>query len=181
MVKIAEETMAVVRKLYNRGRTVPEIAERIGVSVKTVSSYITVVKQGYNSYSEYREYLAKQKGYNSYSEYKEHLAKQKGYKSLHEYQEHLAKQKGYNSYSEYQEHLAKKRQKKLVNSKLGRLIKTRLKELGESQSWLAEQIGVTRQAVSLYINGRNIPKEDIAGRIFSALQTGYNTIDDLLE
>lgn len=39
--------------------------------------------------------------------------------------------------------------------KIERVVLNRLKELGHNQSWLAVQLGVTRQQVSKYLNGKS--------------------------
>lgn len=37
--------------------------------------------------------------------------------------------------------------------KIERIVTSRLKEMGRNQTWLAEQIGVSRQQVSLFLKG----------------------------
>jgi plasmid maintenance system antidote protein VapI len=39
--------------------------------------------------------------------------------------------------------------------KIERIITNRLKEMGRTQMWLAEQLGVSRQQVSQFLNGSN--------------------------
>jgi ribosome-binding protein aMBF1 (putative translation factor) len=126
-------------------------------------------QKGFNSTHEYQEHLAKQRGFKNYGEYQEHLAQQKGFNSTREYQEHLAKQKGFNSYYEYQEHLARERSQRRENKELSSLIKSRLGEIGKNQSWLAENIGVSRQMVSNYIHGKSIPSDDKLNGIYEVL------------
>lgn len=61
---------------------------------------------GFESHTEYRKYLAKQKDLEPVSKYNTHLEK-----GLESYTEHLkdkAKENGFESYTEYQKHLAKK-------------------------------------------------------------------------
>ena len=91
------------------------------------------------------------------------------------------KEKGFASRTEYQEHLAKERQQRPENQGLSKLIKTRLKELGKNQSWLAGEIGITKQAVSLYVQGMSVPTDDLLEQLFSSLEVSYKTLDDLLE
>ncbi len=66
-------------------------------------------------------------------------------------------------------YLDSQRQQRPSNRELSRLIKTRLNKLGETQTWLAEEIGVTRAAVSLYANGKLVPKEGVLEKLYSAL------------
>jgi putative transcriptional regulator len=53
------------------------------------------------------------------------------------------------------------------------LVKNRLKEIleerGIKQTWLAEQVGVTRQTMSNLINNRFCPSLDIAFKIANVL------------
>lgn len=48
---------------------------------------------------------------------------------------------------------------------------------------MPEQIGVTRQAVSLYILGKNIPQNENLGALFSALEIKRipKSLDELIE
>jgi transcriptional regulator with XRE-family HTH domain len=46
-------------------------------------------------------------------------------------------------------------------SPLGKTIKARLKALGETQAWLAEEVGVSENAVSKWIKSGEISRENI--------------------
>lgn len=48
-----------------------------------------------------------------------------------------------------------------VMTALGRTIKSRLKALGRTQAWLAEQVGVSENAVSKWIKTGKISRENI--------------------
>ena len=87
----------------------------------------------------------------------------------------------FESRSQYQEYTTKQRVNRPENQGLSELITRRLKELGKNQSWLAEEIGVTRQAVSLYVKGRTTPTNDLLQKLYSSLDVTYETLDDLLE
>ena len=108
-------------------------------------------------------------------------AKEKGFDSLTEYRQHLAKEKGFDSFNEYQQHLAKERQKRPENKGLSYLIVARLKELGKNQNWLANEIGVTRQAVSMYVSGSNFPSIKVYERLSPILGISLDTLDDLVD
>jgi len=108
-------------------------------------------------------------------------AKERGFASNKRYIGYLAKQKGFASRTEYEKHLAKERQQRLENQGLSKLIKRRLKELGKNQSWLAGEMGITRQAVSLYARGISVPTEDLLERLYSSLDVSHRILDDLLE
>lgn len=47
-----------------------------------------------------------------------------------------------------------------MTSKLGKIIKARLADLGETQEWLAEQAGVSKNAVSKWIKTGQISREN---------------------
>ncbi len=80
-----------------------------------------------------------------------------------------------------QDYLARQRQKRPENQALSALIKKRLRELEKNKSWLAGEMGITRQSVSNYINGKLIPKKDSLKLLFSSLGVPYKTIEELLE
>ena len=109
--------------------------------------------------------------------------RRQGFKNRSEYQEHLAVQKGFKNLSKYREHLAVKRSQRHTNKELSDLIKYSLKKLGKNQTWLAEQIGVTRQTVSSYIHGKNIPLEETLSLLFSTLEIKRKpkSLDELVE
>lgn len=54
------------------------------------------------------------------------------------------------------------------------IIKKGLNELDKNQSWLAGQLGVTRQAVSYYAHGRIIPEVETLNKLLSVLNSGEN-------
>ena len=87
----------------------------------------------------------------------------------------------FESLSQYQEYTARQRVNRPENQGLSDLINRRLKELRRNQTWLAEEMGVTRQAVSLYVKGRSTPTNDLLQRLYSSLDVPYETLDDLLE
>ena len=110
------------------------------------------------------------------------------FKSLTELLDYQARQRRnpetgqpFKSLTELRDYQARQRQRRPENKELGDLMRTRLRELGKNQSWLAGQIGVTRATVSLYAQGKNIPKRELLGRLYSALDVPYQTLDELLE
>ncbi len=166
--RLSEETREEIRRLYNKGSglTPTEIVKQTRVSYSFV----------------YGLTRAKERGFASRTEYEKHLVKERrGFASLAEYREHLAKERGFASRTKYEQYLAKKRQQRPENQGLGKLIVTRLKELGRNQSWLAREIKVTRQAVSLYAQGRSVPTEDLLESLYFFLDIPYKTVDHLLE
>src|SRR3989344_4060434 len=92
-----------------------------------------------------------------------------------------ARRRGLASRNEYQEYLAKRRQRQSINQELSDLIRQRLVELGKTQKWLAEQLGIAESSVSKYIGGRTTPRKSLQERLFNALQVEYKTLNDLVE
>jgi len=117
----------------------------------------------------YREKWAKEKGFSSFRDYQKRWANGKGHKSYSGYLESWAREKGYTSYNDYVNEMASKRKEMPENKNLSSLIKIRLKELGENQTWLAQHLGCTRQAVSLYALGKNCPKMPMLKKIYFVL------------
>jgi transcriptional regulator with XRE-family HTH domain len=50
-----------------------------------------------------------------------------------------------------------------MTSQLGKIIKARLTEIDATQEWLAEQVGVSKMAVSKWIRTGNISRESAIG------------------
>ena len=97
---------------------------------------------------------------NWYRVYRKRLAKSKGFISDRHYQDYLAQMRGFASNSEYRKEGARRRQSYPSNKALSALINRRLEELGENQSWLARRTGLSRQTISLYVQGKVFPKDD---------------------
>ena len=170
-------------KRYQSGESIKDISQSVGVSYISAWFMTEGRRRGFGSWNEYQKHLAKERGFGSYGEYREHLAKERGFGSLNEYREHLAKERGFGSLNEYREHLAKERANRNSNKELSYLIKTRLREIGKNQSWLADQIGVSRQAVSFYSQGKLIPKAEVLNRLFEVfgVERKSKTLEDIAE
>lgn len=177
--RISRETKQLMSELFAQGMSVAEIARRADVSYSAAYGYTKVRQRGYASRTDYYERLAREKGYASYSEYQRHLITEKGYASLYDYLEFLAKQKGFQSSYEYRKYLASRKQQQPSNQALGSLIKGKLAELGKSQRWLSEQLGVSTGAVSKYAYGRATPSDQVQKKMFEVFDLPYETLDDL--
>ncbi len=197
--RIPEEIRAEIQRLYDSGLKPSEIARRTLVSYCSVYD-LTKAKQrgfesrnayhehlakqrGFESIAAYHEHLAKQRGFESYTAYQEHLAKQRGFESRNAYQEHLAKQRGFESLNAYQEHLAKQRADRKKNKELSDLIKGRLRELDRTQTWLAGELGVSKSMVSLYVQGKSIPRYENIRELLSVLEIKNlpRSLEELIE
>lgn len=76
----------------------------------------------------------------------------------------------YASLVELHDYQARQRSKRKKNKELSILIKEGLKKLNKNQSWLAEQLDISREAVSNYIKGESMPKEDNLRNLLKILE-----------
>ena len=137
-------------------------------------------KKGFNSRSDYRDYLVRQRGFSSISEYEEDLAGRKGFSSRSEYRNDLARRNGFSSINKYQEYLAKKRQNKQENKLFSKIIKGRLSELNKTNKWLADQLGINDNLVSLYVSGKSLPIINLQTKLLKTLELPYKTLEDII-
>lgn len=147
--RITDEEKEKIRELIQKGLSGKEISKKLNLNKNTASIYVSAFNKGFNSLIDYQNHLAKNRQYNSFQDYKESWAKKKGF----------------SSHAEYNKYLAKQRQKKPEYQGLSNLIKEKLGELGRNQSWLAIELGISRQAVSQYVHGEIFPKEDVRERL----------------
>jgi ribosome-binding protein aMBF1 (putative translation factor) len=110
------------------------------------------------------------------------------FESLTQYQEYVAMQREnpetgelFESISQYKQYLSRQRQKREENQQLIYVIRRRLTELGQTQNWLAEQLGITHGSVSKYVTGNVTPRKHLQKRLFKALGFECETLDDMLE
>ncbi len=89
--------------------------------------------------------------------------------SPYKYQKRLVK-KRFASYIGYRKHLIEIRQRRPENQELSDLVQRGLEITGNSQGWLAKELGVTKETISAYENGEIIPKK---GRLI-ALYSIFN-------
>ena len=154
------------------------------------------------SQNEYNDYHIRQrtnpetgKLFESLTEYNDYHSRQrtnpetgKLFESLTEYDDYHIRQrtnpktrKLFASRTEYNDYHERQRTSRPENQELSDLIKKRLKELGRNQSWLAEEIEVTKQRVSQYVQGKSFPKEDVLQKLYSSLEVPYKTLEDFLD
>ncbi|MFH1181976.1 MAG: helix-turn-helix domain-containing protein [Candidatus Woesearchaeota archaeon] len=207
--KISDEKKQLIEELYSQGLLPIEISERAGVSRQTVYGYTRLkqrinpkTKQPFQSYGEYYEWRATQKRnpatgepFRTLYDYYKWCAAQrlnprteKPFENEQEYRVFLATKgddpdtgQPYKSIGDYRAGKALERAERPENQCLSDLIVTRLEELGKNQAWLAGEIGRSREMVSKYAQGKNIPSGKVLERLFLALDVPYKTIDDLLK
>src|SRR3989338_5713636 len=209
--RLSAEIKEKITLLYDNGNglDISKIAQQIGVSYQAIYS-LTRIKQRTNpetgklfeSRNEYNDYLIRQrtnpetgKLFASQNEYNDYHIRQrtnpetgKLFESLTEYNDYHIRQrtnpktrKLFASRTEYNDYHERQRTSRPENQELSDLIKKRLKELGRNQSWLAEEIEVTKQRVSQYVQGKSFPKEDVLQKLYSSLEVPYKTLEDFLD
>jgi len=176
MGKLSESRIKSLRKQRAKGISVIEIAKKENLTYNQVYYHTGLLdlalSQGYASQREYVNYQTRQKI---------NPETGKEYASRSEYDEYLAKRRGFKSRREYREYLAKIKQNKKQNKELSDLIRKKLKKTGKDQKDLAEEIGVSRQMVSIYLQGKSIPKNDILKKLSKAIEVPYKILEDILE
>ena len=102
------------------------------------------------------------------------------FESQTDYLEYRARQrtnpetgKSFESLTKLQQYRARQRTNSKKNRELSDLVKKRLEELEQNQSWLAEQLGVSRQAVSLYAQGKSLPKGEKLEQLLKIINLNY--------
>src|SRR3989339_638069 len=186
--RLSAEIKEKITLLYDNGNglDISKIAQQIGVSYQAIYS-LTRIKQRTNpetgklfeSRNEYNDYLIRQRT---------NPETGKLFESLTEYDDYHIRQrtnpktrKLFASRTEYNDYHERQRTSRPENQELSDLIKKRLKELGRNQSWLAEEIEVTKQRVSQYVQGKSFPKEDVLQKLYSSLEVPYKTLEDFLD
>ena len=184
--KISDETKELIEGLYAQDLPIAEIARRVNVSYPTAYGYTRLrkrinpeTKQPFESISQLKDYQARQRINPETGQPFESLSQLTDYRA----RQRINPETGqlFESLSQYQEHTARQRINRPENQGLSNLIKERLKELGKNQSWLSRKLGVSREAVSKYAQGKYTPDNEVLEKLYSALEVPYKTLDDLLE
>lgn len=138
--------------------------------------------------------IGKRNGFSSGDDYLQALAQRRGFQSLEQFQETLIRkvERSVDAHRRM-EHWSDRQWEKLLarltpkhasrklragmkrkNRILAELMDKRLIELGKTQMWLAEQLGISRQAVHMYFIGTRYPRKSILPLLKEILN-----IDDL--
>ncbi len=157
-----------------------QLAQDRGFSSRHKYEEDLVRQQGYASRYAYEQQKAKENGHSSLHEYHEKLATRKGYKSLYDQEKARLKRRGFEDPTEYQADCAQQRQQQVQYQELSNLIRQKLRELGESQQWLAEQLGIAKSCVSNYAQGKLIPRQERLKKLYAVLGISRGTLEDRL-
>jgi DNA-binding XRE family transcriptional regulator len=162
MASLDDELKVEIKNLYDSGLTPSQISKKTKTPYATVYA-LTKVKNRINPET------------------------RKPYKSLTELMDYNARRrinpetgKHFKSLNELTKFQDKRRSSSKLNQNLSSLISYKLTEKEKNASWLANEIGVSRQAVSKYLQGKYLPSEDILKRIFNVLDLPYTSLDDLI-
>jgi len=103
----------IIREMYDSNYAKKKqsiyFAKVFDISELKCGFIISAKNQGFESKSEYEDFLLKRKDFQSRNEYQKSLAIKKGYESLQDYREAKIKERGYSSLKEYQNELAIKK------------------------------------------------------------------------
>ena len=106
------------------------------------------------------------------------------FKHIKQAQLYLAVRKGYDSYeeqiiSEHKEREEKKEEYRR-HSKFASFIVARLNFIGQNNSWLAQQIGVTNSAIYNYTHNRCFPSERVLKEMARTFGVQLKTLEQLI-
>ena len=110
------------------------------------------------------------------------------FESLSERQDYLARQRvnpetgeKFESRTQYQEHLARQNQESVRGRAFAEFVDMGLQGIGENVAWLAERVGVSRQMVYNWKNGKSVATGERLRRLFDVLGVSNKSLDDLVE
>jgi hypothetical protein len=183
--KISFETKQLIFDLYAENVPISEIARTAKVSNMTVYGLTKLTKKinpetgtPFESLSQYHDYLIRQK-----------LNPETGlpFKSSGQYNSYLVAHRKnpetgflFETMGQYITYIQNRRLSDPSNAELGNLVKRKLLELQKSQSWLSKQLGVSRQAVSGYIQGRYAPSVEVLENLSSVISVSYRDLETLV-
>jgi len=136
-------------------------ANNLGFDIRNMSEYTHFLarKRGVRNITDYNIKLARKQGFDSYYSYQAYLIKRKGYETQYEYLERLAKKQGYKSLSEKRRKEGEKRRERAKNKSFSSFFRKRLREISKSQYHVSSETGLSREIISKYAKGMNLPTE----------------------
>ncbi len=90
-----------------------------------------------------------------------------------------AAERDFASRNDYERFLNERRQGRQYNIELSCLIEERLLVIGRSQYWLAGKLGISKSAVTLYVQGKRMPREVMYRKLLNELGLPYISLDEL--
>jgi ribosome-binding protein aMBF1 (putative translation factor) len=176
--RITPEQRELAWQLYQQDKSISSIAKSLGISYFSARLMTYGREQGLQNTKDYANYLAERKASKAPEapkicnpqKYKESFLKRHDFADQNEYNQDLAERQNFKNYTQYYQFQSKKRSKRAINKELKNLIINGLKNQGQNQSWLAEQLGKTRQTISLYSQGKIFPPKKVLKELISILE-----------
>ena len=150
--KITEETKVSIKQYYNQGLSLAEVARRTKVPRTTVYNYTRGLEK------------AQSLGYDTYTAYRNHVIREKGYASWRAYMRGLESQ----------------HQQQQLYQESARMIMQALRRMNKTQKWLAEQLRVNKNAVTLYVQGKTLPNKEHRKKLCDVLQLDENRLENIV-
>ena len=172
MIKISKERILQIKTLRHKNYSWRKIGKEMDISHQTARVY----GSGYCSIRKYEEHLAKRKNL-THSQYFKHMALRNGSCSFSDYRRKLENKRGFSSHTEYVKYFQHKNQKKPEFRALVYFIKNGLRNFNKTQYWLARKLGVKQQTISLWQNGKLMPNEERAEKLFLLLAANCNSLE----
>jgi len=98
----------------------------------------------------------------------------------YEYFKKRLRERGFKSPGAYQEYLHRRRQQRGEYILFSILVTRGLEKRGKTQYWLGKKTKISRQAISLYAQGKILPRPENARRLVKALGITYDDLEDLI-
>ena len=105
-----------------------------------------------------------------------HLA-DRNFNSKKDYESCMIRKRGYKSLHDYRKDLFEKRQVAYREIGFGDIVGKKLEALEKNQSWLAEQLGVSRQMASFIVNNKAFPSIETLTKIVRILLTNKENLE----
>ena len=110
-----------------------------------------------------------------------HRGYQRKYRQRHKDEILKYQRKYYQGHKDETKEYQRNRKLERPYKKLGYFLTRRLNELNKNQSWLAEQIEVSRESVSKYSAGVSFPKAKLRRRLCKALEISISDLEKIIE
>lgn len=104
-----------------------------------------------------------------YRAYEHTYLANRNFNSKKDYESCMIKIRGYKSLYDYRKDLFEKRQTIYREIGFGDIVGKKLEALERNQSWLAEQVGISRQMASFIVNNKAFPSIETLTKIVSIL------------
>lgn len=178
--KIPAEVVEHMQELYAAKWTIADIAEEVGVSWSTAYGYTKARQEGYVSLQQKHQMQLSLRGFASRTAYTKWLAEENGCSSIYELRSRSLEDHGYGSLSAYQRDKAEQRSHRKSYRKVSEIIVQRLDEMGKTQRWLAQELGVNKSTMIQYAHGKLIPRGERRKKLCEVLQVDESILEKII-